>query len=93
MRIDADENPEAACKRMFFENMGVTMEVESQAADVKHAYTHFKIVVAVFRCRPVDNDISNIQLWGEYDAFRWIRLPEIDALPLTKAAHKILAVL
>ena len=53
-------------------------------ANVRHAYTHFKIRMDVFLCNAIK---GNITLKGPVD-FKWISFDEIEDYPFPKANHK-----
>ena len=53
---------------------------------IKHAYTHFKIIMDVFICDYVK---GRIKLNGS-DAFHWVNLKQIEDYPLPKATLKAL---
>ena len=47
----AGEKPERAVVRECREELGVKVEVLAKLAEVRHAYSHFKIILHVFACR------------------------------------------
>jgi A/G-specific adenine glycosylase len=83
-KIRIDEDPERACIREIKEEVNLTVAIDSYVTRVKHAYTHFKIIVDVFCCRFVS---GKVKLNGPVD-YRWIRLKQIDEFPFPKANHK-----
>jgi A/G-specific adenine glycosylase len=85
-KIKAGETAGEACAREILEETGLTVEVGDRIARVKHAYTHFKVELEVFRCRYRGGDVV---LDGPAD-YRWIALGDIGEYPLPKASHKIL---
>ena len=78
------EEAEAACIREVKEETNIVVEVTGRISRVKHAYTHFKIVMDVFCCRYIS---GRIKLAGP-TAHRWITLQEIENYPFPKANHK-----
>jgi len=88
-KIHQGEDPMDACVREIREETGICVKVERHLALVKHAYTHFKIEMDVFQCGYVS---GTIRLNGP-DAFRWIRLKEIDQYPFPKANLKFIPLL
>jgi A/G-specific adenine glycosylase len=83
-KIIAREAPEAACLREIKEETNLVVEVTGHISRIKHAYTHFKIVMDVFGCRHVS---GRVRLSGAVD-HRWIRIEEIETYPFPKANHK-----
>jgi len=85
-KILKGETPEAACLREIREEVNLNVEVTEHLTTVKHAYTHFKIIMDVFVCRYVK---GRIRLNGP-DDFRWISIGQTDAYPFPKATLKAL---
>jgi A/G-specific adenine glycosylase len=85
-KIGEDEEPQAACIREIKEEVNLTVKIDSYITRIRHAYTHFKIVVDVFCCRFVS---GKVKLNGPVD-FRWIMLNQIDEFPFPKANHKFI---
>jgi A/G-specific adenine glycosylase len=85
-KINDGETAGDACEREVREETGLSVEVEEHVALVKHAYTHFKVELDVFRCRYRGGDVV---LDGPVD-YRWIDLEDIGDYPIPKASHKIL---
>jgi A/G-specific adenine glycosylase len=83
-KIQKDESPEAACSREIKEEVNLTVRVDSHLSRIKHAYTHFKIVMDVFCCSHVSGRVA---LNGPVD-HRWIKLQKLDDFPFPKANHK-----
>ena len=83
-KIEKGEGPEAACIREIKEETNLVIQVDSQLSRVRHAYTHFKIVMDVFCCSFVS---GRVRLRGPVD-HRWINLKQIDDFPFPKANHK-----
>ena len=83
-KIQKDESPEAACIREIKEEVNLTIRVDSHLSRVRHAYTHFKIVMDVFCCSYISGRVA---LNGPVD-HRWIHLQKLDDYPFPKANHK-----
>lgn len=88
-KIGKHERPEQACVREIKEEVNLNVTITGHLAQIKHAYTHFKIIMEVFSCRYVSGDV---RLNGPVD-FRWITLKEIDEYPFPKANHKFIHLL
>ncbi|MGD9301762.1 MAG: A/G-specific adenine glycosylase [Desulfobacterales bacterium] len=83
-KIQNGETPEAACIREIKEEVNLSVTVDSHLSRVKHAYTHFKIVMDVYCCSYVSGRVT---LNGPVD-HRWITLQKIADFPFPKANHK-----
>ena len=83
-KIEKGEGPEAACIREIKEETNLVIQVDSHLSRVRHAYTHFKIVMDVFCCSFVS---GRVRLKGPVD-HRWILLGQLDDFPFPKANHK-----
>ena len=88
-RVMRGETPEEACLREIKEEVNLSADIIEPLTRVRHAYTHFKIVMDVFRCRYRSGQIV---LHGPVD-YRWITLDEIDAFPFPVANHKFIPLL
>jgi len=73
-----------ACLREVQRETGLVVEVGTHLARVRHAYTHFKIIMDVYCCRYVT---GRIKLAQSAD-YRWITLDQIPNFPFHKAVHK-----
>lgn len=82
-----NETLETTCIREIKEEVNLDVKVIKKLTTVKHAYTHFKIIMDVFTCDFVK---GRIKLNGP-DNFCWIRLDQIDNYPLPKATLKALS--
>jgi len=85
-KVNKGEATEAACLRETCEETGLTVEMVSFFKTVKHAYTHFKILMDVFLCRFVSGDI---RLNSAVD-FKWIRIAELGDFPFPGSNHKFM---
>ena len=84
--VKNDETAGQACTREIKEEVALRVGVVSYLTRIKHAYTHFKIVMDVFICSFLS---GKIRLTGPVD-YRWITLNEIDHYPFPKANHKFI---
>jgi A/G-specific adenine glycosylase len=88
-KLNIGESAQAACIREIYEETRLKIEVDSFITQVKHAYTHFKIVMDIFYCRYISGDV---QLNGPVD-FRWIKLADIHRFAFPKANLKFIPLL
>jgi len=83
-KIQNNEKAKDACIREIKEETNLSVGVDSHLGRIKHAYTHFKIVMDVFCC---SYNSGRVKLSGPVD-HRWIKLDELDDYPFPKANHK-----
>ncbi len=88
-KVGENEDPQTACIREIKEEVNLIVKIDSFISRVKHAYTHFKIILDVFCCRYLN---GKVRLNGPVD-YRWIKLGEIDRFPFPKANHKFIPLL
>jgi A/G-specific adenine glycosylase len=85
-QVEADETAETACVRHIAEVVNLSVRNIKYLTRVRHAFTHFKIVVDVFAC---DYQSGEVVLNGPRDA-KWIEVAALDDYPLPRATHKFL---
>ncbi len=88
-KVRTGETAEQACLRELREEVNLSVEIVRRITQVKHAYTHFRIVMDVFRCRYASGEVL---LRGPVD-YRWITIEEIDQFPFPGANHKFIPLL
>jgi A/G-specific adenine glycosylase len=88
-KIRPGESPAEACVREIAEEVGLQVEIAEPLAQVRHAYSHFRVRLHVLLCR---HRGGRVRLNGP-TAFRWVRLEDLDGLALPKANHKFIPLL
>jgi A/G-specific adenine glycosylase len=88
-RVKNRETPQAACVREIMEEVGLEVAVDSYLTRVRHAYTHFRIVMDVYRCRYRSGKVT---LNGPTD-HRWVRLDALSSFPFPRANLKFMPLL
>jgi A/G-specific adenine glycosylase len=88
-KIRSGESAAAACRREIREETGLDVDVVERVTRVRHAYTHLKVEIDVFRCT---HKRGRVHLHGPVD-HRWILLEETEHYAFPKANHKLLSVL
>ena len=85
-KIKEKESPVSACVRKYKVELNLYVNVQKHLVQVKHAYTHFKVVVEVFLC---NQPSAEIILNGPVD-YRWVNFSELSRYPIPSANHKII---
>ena len=80
------ETAEAACVRYIAEVVNLSVTNVRYLTRIRHAYTHFKVVVDVFQC---DYQAGEVVLNGPRDA-KWIAITALREYPLPRTVHKFL---
>jgi A/G-specific adenine glycosylase len=80
-KLDAGETLEECVVREIREELGIEIEVVEPFASVAHAYSHFRITLHTFLCRPVAGRIRKL---GIAD-YRWVKLEELQQYAFPKA--------
>lgn len=88
-KIRDGESAAAACRREIREETGLDVRVVERVTTVRHAYSHLKVEIDVFRCV---HRAGRVRLRGPVD-HKWILLEETAQYAFPKANHKFLAVL
>jgi A/G-specific adenine glycosylase len=68
-------------------NLNLCTEVDAQVTVVKHAYTHFHLVLHVYRCRITGEAAPS----GPWDSYHWLSPKEVADYALTGVTAKVLA--
>ena len=85
-KIRKGETAQSACLRELAEEVNLKVRIDAHLCRVRHAYTHFRIVMDVFCCSHIS---GSVRLNGPVD-HRWIALAEVADYPLPKANHKFI---
>ncbi|MBI1923740.1 A/G-specific adenine glycosylase [Candidatus Poribacteria bacterium] len=88
-KVSAGETAEDACIREIHEEVNLSVEIMEYFTRVRHAYTHFKIVMDVFRCRYQSGEV----VLNEAVDYRWITLDALHQYPFPRANHKFIPLL
>lgn len=79
----AGEKPESAVIRECHEELGAKVEIVTKLAEVRHAYSHFKVHLHVFVCRLLKGRPKSLQ------PHAWVKSTELKDYPFPAANHKI----
>ena len=88
-KIHVKEIAEQACVRIIQEETNLLVESVEYLTRVKHAYTHFKIVMDVFHCHYRSGEV----VLNEAVDYRWITIDQIDQFPFPRSNHKFIPLL
>ncbi|MBN2318447.1 MAG: NUDIX domain-containing protein, partial [Acidobacteria bacterium] len=80
--LNSDEARERGLRRIVREELGIRIDVGPALAEVKHAYTHFRITLSAFTCKLTKGAPAGSE-------WRWADVGEIEALPFSSADRKI----
>lgn len=85
-QIGESETAEQACIRCIADVVNLSVTNLKSLTRVRHAFTHFKIVVDVFQCEYQSGEVT---LNGPIDA-KWVEVAALQDYPLPRATHKFL---
>jgi A/G-specific adenine glycosylase len=88
-KLRTGETPAAACLREIKEEVNLDVTIAEPLAQVRHAYSHLRIHLHVFRCRFA---AGRVRLNGPID-HRWVRIADIDRFAFPRANLKFIPLL
>jgi len=83
------ESLEGCLRREIQEELGLVVHVEDAAATVRHAYSHFSIILHAFHCRVEGGEPAALGC----AEWRWVSWPELALFPISGADQKVIAAL
>lgn len=84
-KVEAGETHHAALKREISEELGVDIFITSGFGEYKHAYTHFKITVFVFKGKI----IKGVPAALAADEIKWVAINDLEQYPMGKVDRLI----
>jgi len=81
------ETIEETAAREIDEEIGIEIRVGRKLGAIRHAFSHFKMTLHVFECRPVRGRARAVTV----DAVKWVNVDDLQAYPLPAADRKIAA--
>jgi len=88
-KVQPSETHGEALVRELQEELGISAVVGERLASVRHAYSHFRITLHVYRCERVRGRIRPLH----YPETRWVRPAEFERYAFPTATRKILHLL
>ncbi len=88
-KVEPGETLKHCLRREIKEELGIRIKVGRQITTIDHAYTHFKITLHAFECELVSGKPQGLQV----QAFKWVRLSELDRFAFAKTDLRIIAAL
>jgi A/G-specific adenine glycosylase len=85
-KVERGETLAAACAREVREETGLDVEVVELFRTVEHAYTHFRVTLHVFHCRPRS---GRLRARGTED-LRFVPTAELEDLAFPRANRRVL---
>jgi A/G-specific adenine glycosylase len=88
-KLEAGETHQQALARECREELGLEVKVGGLVATVQHAYTHLRVTLNVYRCRPAAGEATP----RVHTEIAWVTPADFAAYAFPKANHKFLALL
>ncbi len=85
-KLEKGEDAKSACVREMKEETNLTVETTDHLTTIRHAYTHFKIIMDIYYCNVIS---GRVRLNGPIN-FKWIGLKDIDQFAFPKANLKFI---
>ncbi len=87
--LEGDESPETGLQRTVKDELGLHVKPEKSVAIIKHAYTHFRLILHVWSCRHGDGSVQALQC----QQWKWVSPKNLSGLPFSKADSMVISTL
>jgi A/G-specific adenine glycosylase len=84
-RISAETDPQSGCIQAIGRQLNLQIAVDRPLVRIRHAYTHFKVIIQAFGCHVLG---GRIKLDGPTD-FAWVAPAQFSDYPMSRANQKI----
>ena len=88
-KLKDGETAEQACVREIKEEVNLNVEVTGFITTVRHAYSHFKIVMDVFECKYISGRVKRRGSTNHH----WASMNQLERYPFPKANKKFIPLL
>ncbi len=88
-KVKAGETHEQALLREVREELGIEVRVGGLIACVRHAYSHFKVTLNVYKCTPIAGRARP----NAHTELKWVAKHDFTLYAFPKANHKFIALL
>ncbi len=80
-RIEENERPRLRLRlrKYIEEEMGLNVEVMESIGTFRHTFTHFKLTLHVYRCKPINGQRQS----------RWVPIRKLHLLPMSRISRRI----
>ncbi len=85
-KLQSGEDLAECLRREILEELGLQIHVLGKVGTYRHAYTHFKVTLHAFKCRPEETSrpqALQVQNW------RWVKPDELETYPMGKIDRQI----
>ena len=91
-RLKAEEKPEQAVIREFFEETGLTVRVDKKITSTIHHYTRYKVILHCFLCtlETLESAECPDPILYAAQEYRWVTFPELADLAFPAGHRKLI---
>ena len=90
-KLKGKESPEECLQREFLEELGVKVNIVEKLAEIRHAYTQFRVRLHAYRCE-LDSPGQEIVLRASVEG-RWVSVGELDNFAFPSANRRLIEIL
>jgi A/G-specific adenine glycosylase len=90
-KLKGKESPEECLQREFLEELGVKVNIIEKLAEIRHAYTQFRVRLHAYRCK-LDFPGQEIVLQASVEG-RWVSVDELENFAFPSANRRLIEIL